>query len=86
MSATCPVHLILLEFIILIYCEEYSLWSWSLWCPSSLLLLHPSGVHIFFWPFCSQTPSVYILPLMSETTFHIHTKLWQSYNFVYFNL
>jgi hypothetical protein len=35
---------------------------------------------------CSQTPSVYALPLTWETKFHTIQNNWQSYGFVYFNL
>jgi hypothetical protein len=36
--------------------------------------IHPFSVHIFSWAPCNQLPSVYVLPLMSETKFHTHTK------------
>jgi hypothetical protein len=35
---------------------------------------------------CSQTPSVYALPLISETKFHTHTKQLAELWFLYFNL
>jgi hypothetical protein len=42
---------------------------------SNLPSLHLSPIQIFSSAPCSQTPSVYILPLMSETKFHTYTKL-----------
>jgi hypothetical protein len=36
--------------------------------------LHPSSVQIFFSTPSSQTPSVYVPPLMSKKTFHAHAE------------
>jgi hypothetical protein len=59
MRATCPAHPPHSP-----HCATFSI----------LPLLHLSKVQIFPSAPCSQTPSVYALPLMSETKFHTHTK------------
>jgi hypothetical protein len=51
---------------------------------TNLPLFHPSSVQTFSWTPCSQIPSVYVLPLLSGTKLHTHTKLQQNYSFVYF--
>jgi hypothetical protein len=66
--ATCPAHLILLGLIILfILGEEYKSRSSTLCSFSTFLSPHPSSVQIISSAPCSQTPSLYVPPLMSES-------------------
>jgi hypothetical protein len=73
--ATWPAHLILLYLIILIILgEEYKSRSPRYAILSILPSPQPSSVQISSSAPCSQTPSVYVHPLMSETKFHTHTE------------
>ena len=73
--ATCPAHLILLDFITRkILDEQYRSLSSSL-CSflHSSAIPHPCKTQIFSTPY-SQTPWAYVPPSMSATKFHTHIK------------
>jgi hypothetical protein len=69
MRATCPANLTLLDLIILIILVKSASYEVPHYVVfSTLILLHPSSVQLFSSIPCSETPSVYVLPIMSETT------------------
>jgi hypothetical protein len=72
---TCPVHLILLDLIILIILGKNTNYE-APHCAafSTLLSLQLSLDQIFSSAPCSQSHSIYVPPLMSETKFHAHTE------------
>jgi uncharacterized membrane protein YwaF len=75
MHATYSVHHLLLDQIIVIMLgENYSYEVRHRAVFSDLLSFHPSLVQIFSSAPCSQMLSVHVPPLMSDTTFHTHTK------------
>jgi hypothetical protein len=68
--ATWPTHLTHLDLIILIILRKSTSYEAAPHAVfSNLLSLHLSSVHIFSSASCSQTSSVYVPPLMSETKF-----------------
>jgi hypothetical protein len=74
--ATCLAHLILLDFITLIILgvksTSYEAPQYEVF--SNLLSFHSSSVQMFLSAPCSQTHSVCVPPLVSETKFHTHTE------------
>jgi hypothetical protein len=73
--ATCPAHLILLDFIILIILVKNTNYEAPRYAAFfTLPSLHPSLAQIFSSTPCSQSPSVYVPLLLSETMFHTHLE------------
>jgi hypothetical protein len=71
MRTTCLAHLIRNDY--LAKSTSYGTHHYAVF--SNLLLFHPSSAQIFSSAPCSQTPSVCVVPLISETKFHTRTKL-----------
>jgi hypothetical protein len=69
-----PGHLTLLASSFELYLAKSTSYKAPIYAAfSTLTSLHPSSVQIFSAP-SSQTTSVYVVPLMSETKFHAHTE------------
>jgi len=84
MCATCPTHLHPPWFDhlnnILRRVQIMKL-PWNFLQPPDISFLLDANIIISI---LSQTPSIYVLHLMSEIKFYTHTK-WQNYSFIYFN-
>jgi hypothetical protein len=63
--AICPANFSLLNFITLAKNTSYEAPHYAVF--SNILSLHLSSVKIFSPATCSQTPSAYVPPLMSDT-------------------
>jgi hypothetical protein len=53
---------------------KVQIWSFTLRIFSSLLPFPVSYIQIFSSAPCSKTPSICVLPLVSQIKFHAHTK------------
>jgi hypothetical protein len=75
MRVTCLAHLIFIDLICpMLFGDVYKLWSSSLCNVMHSPVTQSSLVQILSLEPCSQTPSVYVLPLMWGATFHTHTR------------